>query len=113
MKNEKTKITFEYDGDEYTLEYTADSLKKMQDRGFNFNDMNSRLLTAPEELFDGAFIANHKNVSRKKREEIFRELVGENEDGEDLFEVLAEMVNEAIDEIMNPHKGNVKWVVQR
>lgn len=113
MKNEKTKITFDYDGENYVLEYTADSLKRMQDKGFNFSDIQSRLLTAPEELFDGAFIANHRNVPSKKRHEIFLELTNENEEGEALFEILAEMVNEAIDEIMNPHKGNIKWAVKR
>ena len=32
-KNTKTKICFEYDGQEITLEYTADALKKMENDG--------------------------------------------------------------------------------
>lgn len=111
MKNNKTKITFEYENTEYTLEYTADSLKKMQNMGFNFGAIDEKILTVGEDLFCGAFIANHSNVMRKKRVEIYH-AVGEQADGEALVDVLMEMVNEAVDEI-NYHEGNTKWEVKR
>lgn len=111
-KNQKTTITFTYEDTPYKLEFTADSLKKMQNMGFDFGNMGSKILTVAEDLFCGAFIANHSNVMRKKRLEIYRDLVESTEGGEDLIDVLLEMVNETIDEI-NYHEGNTKWEVNR
>lgn len=110
-KNQKTTIEFTYNDEPYVLEYTADSLKRMQNMGFDFSNMGAKLLTAGEDLFSGAFIANHSNVMRKKRIEIYRamaEKAGEDE----LIDVLLEMVNETIDEI-NYHEGNITWEVKR
>lgn len=111
-KNEKTRIKFNYEGVDYTLEFTADSLKKMQAKGFNFVDSEAQALTVPEDLFSGAFIANHNNVPEKRRQEIYHDLAEDNEDGEALLEILAEMVAEAMDEITY-HSGNTKWEVVR
>lgn len=109
-KNEKTRIRFTYNDVEYTLEFTADSLKRMQARGFNFGDADRYALTLAEDMFCGAFIANHNNVPEKRRQEIFHDLTTDGEDGEDLFDVLLEMMTEAMEEI-NYHSGNTKWEV--
>lgn len=109
-KNDKTRIKFEYDGQGYTLEFTADSIKQMERSGFKFGKIDEIILTAPEELFVGSFIANHKAVPRKRRLEIYQALVGEDENGETLSEVLGEMLSEAIEEL-NSHQGNVTWSV--
>lgn len=109
-KNEKTRIKFNYDGVDYTLEFTADSLKKMQARGFNFT--NAESITAPEELFSGSFIANHNNVPERRRQEIYHDLAEDAESGDALLDILGEMVSEAMDEITY-HSGNTKWEVVR
>lgn len=111
MKNQKTKITFEYDGKPYTLEFTPDSLKQMERLGFKFSKMDDIILTAPEELFYGAFIANHKKTSRQLREEIWKALCEEDENGEGISDVIGRMMSEAITEL-NSHQGNVKWSVE-
>ena len=110
-KNQKTTISFTYEDTPYTLEYTADSLKKMQNMGFDFSNMGAKILTVAEDLFVGAFIANHSNVMRKKRLEIYRAL-SEKAGEDELIDVLLEMVNETIDEI-NYHEGNITWEVKR
>lgn len=113
MKDTKTKITIpDYNGKTYTLEFTASSLKKMENMGFKFGKMEDIALTAVEELFYGAFIANHQNVPRSVRKEIYQEICGESEDGEALGEMLGNMLSEAIEEL-NTHSGNVKWSVTR
>lgn len=111
-KTEKTRIKFEYDGKQYTLEYTAASLKKMERDGFDFTQMESRILSVPEALFSGAFIANHNNVPKQIREEIFHSFSDETENGETLFDVLNTMISEAVEEI-NYHSGNTKWEVAK
>lgn len=112
-KDNRTKICFEYDGKPYTLVYSADSLKKMEKQyGVKFAKLDDQVLTATEDLFSGAFIENHSDVSRSKRSEIYTALTEKVEGGkEGLGEVLGEMLGEAI-ESMKP-KGNVAWRVER
>ncbi len=113
MKTERTKIQFEWEGKPLTLEYTADSLRKMEDRGFDVSEIDKHLLTIGETLFCGAFIAHHDNISESKRRELFREISAFAEDGEGKIEdTLAKMFQEAIEEIQS-HRGNLKWRVTR
>lgn len=112
MKTAKTKIKFEYEGKKYTLEYTADSLKKLEKRGFDFFNAESRLIGAGEDLFAGAFIANHDDVPEAKRLEIYHEFTDAAESGEGLDEAIITMLNEAITEIRS-HRGNVKWTIAK
>lgn len=112
-RNKKTTISFEYDGDKYKLEFTADSLKKMQKMGFNFGDVESQIITFSEDAFCGAFIANHQTVPRKKRIDIYHEMCATEEDGkQELDDIIMEMMNEAIEEI-NQKQGNIKWKVEK
>lgn len=107
----KTTIEFEYNGKEYTLEYTAETLKRLEKTGFSFGNLADHLLTAPEDIFYGAFEANHKDTPRKLRQKIWNELSAssgdEDGEGEQLNEVLYEMINEA-SKSLRP-EGNVKW----
>lgn len=109
-KNEKTRIKFQYEGQDYVLEFTADSIKQMERNGFKFGKIDESILTAPEELFCGSFIANHRAVPRKRRLEIYKELAGEDESGSALSEVLGDMLSEAIEEL-NSHQGKVAWSI--
>ncbi len=109
-KDTKTRIRFNYDETTYTLEFTAASIKKMEQQGFKFGKMDEIALTAPEELFCGAFIANHPNVSKARRKEMYQLLSGTSENGEQLNETIGEMLSEAIEEL-NTHQGNVAWSV--
>ena len=112
MKNRKTKLRIPYDGTEYVLEFTPDSLKQMERNGFNFAKMNDYILTAPEELFYGAFIANHKRVPQATRKEIWDNVCEQDENGAYLTDIIGEMISEAINEL-NTHQGNVTWSVER
>ena len=111
MDHKAKGIAFEYDGKEYNLGFTADSLKQMERGGFKFAKMDESILTAPEELFYGAFIAHHKEVPRKKREEIYRALTN-TEEGDDQKQTIAEalgiLLSQAIEEL-NTKQGNVPW----
>lgn len=112
MKDNRTKITFEYGGKTYTLCYTADALKRMERNGFKFGKIDESILTYAEELFNGAFIANHSEVPARKRSEIYAALAGKVEGGEEsIGEILLEMVNEAVEDLKP--KGNVSWKVER
>jgi hypothetical protein len=112
MKTEKTRIEFDWEGKHYVLEYTADSIKKMEKRGFDISKIDERLLSLAETLFCGAFIANHDDVNEIKRREIFKELSASDEDGHGIEDAIAEMFREAVEE-MQSHRGNVKWRMTR
>lgn len=126
MATRKTKIEFEYEGRLITLEYTADSLRKMQERGFDVRQADAKILTLAEDLFCGAFIANHDDIKLSKRREIFKELCGEPEnpeaDASDDDEetglkgriegVVVQMFKEACEELAS-HRGNLKWRIAR
>ncbi len=115
------KIKFEYDGVNYTLRFTPRSLKKMEREGFKFGKMDEMLITSPEELFCGAFYAEHPHVPRDKKLKIYKALSREMDnapdgyddegDADQLTKVLGEMLAGAIDEITN-RGGNVKWGVE-
>lgn len=85
-------INFSYSGKDYRLEYTKETVKMMEDKGFT----PSRILEAPvtylPELFRGAFLANHRYTNRKVIDEIFEKMKGRTE----LVNVLIEMYNEPI-----------------
>lgn len=107
----KTKITFEYEGKNYTLEYTADSLKKMERGGFDFSKMGERLLSGTEDLFYGAFLANHPDTTQETATAIYNAMASGS--GEDtLAGALDSMVAEAIESIANK-QGNLQWKVVR
>lgn len=110
MKTERTQICFEWDGKPITLEYTADSLRKMEARGFDISTMDKKLLTIGETLFSGAFIANHDDIKESKRRELYKEIseASEGEDATGIEEALAGMFQEALEELTS-HRGNLKW----
>lgn len=122
-KSEKTRIEFDYDGKHYKLEYTANSLKKLEQSGVSFKKLEDMIFTAPEVLFRGAFYANHPAESEKKIREMYKALRRKMEDEEDerdddgedtdrLIDTLAEMIKEAVEEISG-RGGNVAWKVTR
>ena len=107
-----TKIEFEYKGKQYTLQFTADSLKKMESQGVDFTSISKKVLTAGETLFVGSFIANHPQTPKALAKEIYQQIKDEADGGEALDDVLYEMFNEAVDEITQ-RRGNLGWKVTK
>ncbi len=123
-KSDRTKIEFDYDNKHYCLMYTANSLKKLEQRhGIKFAKLDEMIFSAPEVLFRGAFYANHPTESDSKVHEIYTSLKRSAEDSEKEFDedgrevdqltqTLASMLSEAVDELMGRgEKGNVSWKV--
>lgn len=110
MKTAKTKIEFEWDGKKIVLEYTADSIRKMEERGFDIGFVDKRLITLGETLFCGAFIANHDDIEESVRRELYNEFAASSDDetSVQIDDALSNMFEEALTE-MQSHRGNVKW----
>ncbi len=103
------QINFDYNGKHYCLEYTRDTVKQMEASGFNINDMGDKPATRIEQLWAGAFLANHRKVSNS----IIKELYGKMKDKEKLLHSLSEMYNNTLSYLLpdaeEDDEGNVDW----
>lgn len=101
------QITFEFDDKEYTLEYTRNTVRQMERRGFVADDLSTRPMTVLPDLFAGAFLANHSQIKRDKIDKIYDKMG----DKQKLIAALTEMYNDTIETLLaEPEDGkNVSW----
>ena len=102
------QLNFEFEGKEYTLEFTRRTVAEMERKGFVASDITEKPMTTLPALWAGAFLANHRFVKQDVIENIFSKLTKK----EDLIGKLAEMYNEpimALVEEPEEDKGNVNW----
>lgn len=110
-KRDRKKITFSVDGVDYTLEYTVASVRKMERDGFDFAHMDSHIVNVGYDLFAGAFITHHNYVPREERDRLYEMLVTDNDNGQNLMEILTDMLKDELEWIVTKPQGNVKWAV--
>lgn len=102
------QITIKHEDKQYTLEYTRNSVKKMEQAGFIIQDIQSKPGTLVPMLFEGAFLSKHRYVKKEVLDEIFNNL----ENKEDFIAVLAEMYQDTLLTIISntdEEQGNLKW----
>lgn len=93
-----TKICIEYNGDEFTLEYSRNSVKQMEQQGFSLDKITDQPMTMIPMLVYGAFTKNHKGIKRSLVDEIYDHTVDKIADGDNgfihaLLEMYAETMN--------------------
>ena len=79
MEEKKIKpivLTDTETNDVYTLEFTRDTVKYTEFKGFNIDDIDKKPMSAIPELFYYAFRAHHRNISREKTDKILFEDLG-------------------------------------
>lgn len=102
------QLNFEFEGKEYTLEFTRRIVTEMERKGFVVSDIERKPMTTLPALFEGAFLAHHRGVRKDIIDKIYSQLT----DKEDLIGKLAEMYNEPILTLVEEpeeSEGNVKW----
>jgi hypothetical protein len=102
-------LTFSYEGEDYTLEFTRRTVSEMEKNGFVADDIDIKPMTVLPQLFAGAFLAHHRWVKSSVIEEIYSKMTHK----EALIGKLAEMYNEPIMALVaepEESKGNVDWV---
>ena len=97
------QLVFTYDGKDYVLEFTRNSIRQMEKQGFDANKAEAAPMTAAYSLFSGAFIAHHRNTDSRKIDEIFGKIGDLSEWATDLLEMYKDTF-EATDE---PDKGEI------
>ena len=115
-----TKITIEYQNNEYVLEYSRDSVRQMEQQGFVLDQISEKPMTMVPLLVYGAFTKNNKGIKRKLVDEIYERLVGKIDGGEGengfiqtLLEMYADTVN-TLTENTPTDEGNLAvWKVTK
>lgn len=101
-------INFNFEGEDYTLEFTRNSVATLEKQGFNIGDISDKPLTTLPTLFAGAFLAHHRFIKREIIDRIFAKMTNKM----DLVMRLAEMYNEPITALVDEpeeSEGNVAW----
>lgn len=98
-------IRFEYEGKDYELFFTKQTVKSLENSGFELDDVKNKAMNAILDLFSASFDAKYRFVKRSKREEIYFKLVKSrktDEDGtaeESLIDRLMELYLEPYNEL--------------
>jgi len=100
-------ITVNFEGNEYTLEFTRKTIELMEKQGFDISAISSKPMTMIPSLFKGAFLAHHRFV----KDEVVDKILGQMKDKMALLEKLAEMYNEPMETLLadNDSEGNAEW----
>lgn len=101
-------ITFEYEGENYILEFNRRSAEKLEKMGLSLSEVESKPMTMLPLFFYGAFLMHHPMVSREKTDKILAEI----HDTTGLIGKLGEMYNETVTTLFSEDAGgekNVRW----
>ena len=105
-----SKIKLTYDGVDYELEYSRQSVKTMESRGFVLDEMTSKPMTMIPMLYEGAFIKNCRGIKRKEMDDIYDGI----SDKTGFIQALAELYAETLSTLTEDSgRGNVTWAMTR
>lgn len=102
------QLHFNYEGRDYTLEFTRKTVETMEHQGFIASDVNTKPVSTLPALFAGAFLANHRFVKPEVIDAIYAKMPNKGE----LIATLAEMYNEPIKTLLDEpeeSEGNLTW----
>lgn len=100
------EVRFDYEGKDYVLAFTRESVKEMENAGFDFEEAKGKVLNTCEKLFYGAFAVYHRGIKRKLVDEIWANM----DNKEALVEELIEMVSETVENYMKCEADNPKKI---
>lgn len=103
-------IRLTFNGKEYNLEFTRNSIVKMERGGFNVGQVDERPISSTLQLFKGAFIAHHPKESEEVIEDLFRHIPEDQRPA--LMRALMEEYAKPVNALYKPaedDKGNVSW----
>lgn len=94
------RIEFDYNGKHYCLEYTPDTLSRMEASGFVLEECATKPNLRIPQLWDGAFLAHESRVSATIRKKIYDEFKEE-----ELFKTLYAMYNNVSSQLLGNQEG--------
>lgn len=109
-KGKPKNIIFTYNGSDYVLEFTRNTIRQMEAAGFNPGDYERKPMTVANDLFRGAFLAHHQSTKNTLIDEIYDKIA----DKEGLYEVLIELYQAPFEAMTaSPLEGEISWKVGR
>ena len=106
-------IEFTHNGKDFCLEFTRQSVKRMEENGFNFEELTSKPVSLFFELFKGSFLAHHKFVKSKEIEEILDLMKNRHQLQEKLMDMYTDTLTSLLDdndEEQNEDNSNlIEW----
>ena len=91
------------------MQYTRNTVKAMEAGGFNPNDIAEKPALRLEQLWAGAFLANHRNVSNTVVEKLYDQMKNKSKLLETLRAMIAETYDSLIPDEEGEDEGNVEW----
>ncbi len=104
MDTKPSRIEFDYNGKHFCLQYTRETVKMMEAAGYNPSEAGSRPLIETEQLWAGAFLANH----RKESQTVIKKMYDEMSKRDELLDILRDMIAETYMSLISD-EGNVEW----
>lgn len=101
-----SQITFDYNGKHYCLEYTRATVQMMEAAGFNPNDIDQKPALRLEQMWAGAFLKNHRNVSDRVIRDLFDKMCKRAQLMSVLKDMIAETYNSLIPDEDESGEGN-------
>lgn len=102
-------IEFNFGQNHYTLEYTRKTVEMLERKGFNLEDIDKKPMTSLPMLFEGAFMAHHRNIKPATIDMIYAKMTNKDK----LWDALAEMymypIATLMDEPEEGDEGNITW----
>ena len=109
MKVKPNQINFDYGDKHYCLEYTRETIRQMEAAGFKPAEVVNMPELGLEQMWAGAFLANHRKTSST----VISKMLDEMKNRAKLREKLMEMVAEAYEALFpdedDEDQGNVEW----
>lgn len=102
------RITFNYNGTEYIMEYDRDTaIQTEKTYGLSMNDVRDGKLSAFESLFNGAFIKHHPNIKQTTLDLFWSSMPNKPELFRNLTMMYVNCINTLLEE---PEEGNaISW----
>lgn len=103
-------IRINYDGIDYTLEYTRKTVSEMENAGFILAETREKPVTNIPLLFEGAFLAHHRHITKTMglAEKIYNSLTNRDELIKKLMDMYRDSVETLFDE-PEPSEKNASW----
>ena len=100
-------INFTIDGENYTLEFTRNTVIDTERMGFSLNKIGDQPVGMTELLWKGAFLAHHDTLTIGKVEALYEKI-----DKHGLLDALIELYRAPIESLFEEDEGNSKNVVK-
>lgn len=101
-------INITHDGETYKLEYNRDSIKRLENAGFKYEEFLDKPMNNVELVFTAAFIKNHPKVQQVTIDEIYNGC----KDKSKLMATLNLMINDCYESLLGEPEddsGNTTW----